>query len=199
MNIPELGPLTPQKSNALTRAIGRLLLSILRWQIKGQVHNGLKFIMVLAPHTSAWDFFIGHASKMAVGFQSSWFIAAKHAKWPLSIIMRKFGGIPIHRSTSHNVVSQIVKAFDDYEKLMFAMFPEGTRRKVDKWKTGFWYIATQAEVPIQLVGFDYEKKATICGPVIEPSNDIEADMELIQNYYKDVKAKHPEKFGGEYL
>jgi 1-acyl-sn-glycerol-3-phosphate acyltransferase len=83
--------------------------------------------------------------------------------------------------------------------MMVTLFPEGTRKKVGTWKTGFWYIASQADIPIQLVSFDYEKRITECGPVIEPSNNIEADMKIIQQYYKGVQAKHPDKFGGEYL
>jgi 1-acyl-sn-glycerol-3-phosphate acyltransferase len=154
--------------------------------------------MIWAPHTSAWDFFIAHASRMAVGFHS-WLIAATHTWWPLGIMMRRLGGIPIHRSASHNVVSQIVNTFNNNDRLLLALSPEGTRKKVDKWKTGFWYIAVQAGVPIQLVSFDYDKKVTECGPVIMPSDNIEADMKMIQNYYMEVTAKNPENFGGEYL
>lgn len=199
MHLPELGPLTPQRSNALTRAMGRLLLYLSRWRVTGYVHNAPKFVMVLAPHTSLWDFFIAHAIMLAVGFQSSWLIAAGHAKGPVGSIMRRFGGILIHRSASHNVVSQIVETFNASDRLLLAIAPEGTRRKVEKWKTGFWHIAVQAGVPVQLVSFDYEKRVTEFGPVIEPSEDIEADMERIQNYYKGVNARHPEKFGGDYL
>jgi len=199
MYIPELGPLTPQKSNILTRAIGRSLLLGFRWQVKGKVHNAPKLVMVLAPHTSACDFFIALASMLAVGFRSSWLIAAKHAWWPLGFFMRRLGGIPVHRSTPHDVVSQIVKTFNDNDRLLLALSPEGTRKKVAKWKTGFWHIAAGAGVPIQLVSFDYTKRITECGPVIDTSNNIEADMKLIQNYYKGVQAKYPCKFGGEYL
>jgi len=199
MYIPELGPLTPQKSNILTRAIGRSLLLGFRWQVKGKVHNAPKLVMVLAPHTSACDFFIALASMLAVGFRSSWLIAAKHAWWPLGFFMRRLGGIPVHRSTPHDVVSQIVKTFNDNDRLLLALSPEGTRKKVAKWKTGFWHIAAGAGVPIQLVSFDYTKRITECGPVIDTSNNIEADMKLIQKYYKGVQAKYPCKFGGEYL
>jgi len=199
MDVPELGPLTPQKSNAITRAIGRLILSVFRWRVTGKMHNAPKFVMVWAPHTSLWDFFIAHASMLAVGFQSSWLVAARHARGPVGAIMRRLGGIPIHRSTSHNVVSQMVETFNANNRLLLAISPEGTRRKVDKWKTGFWYIAVQAGVPIQLVSFDYENRVTECGPVIEPSDDIDVDMKRIQNFYKGIRAKNPEKFGGEYL
>jgi 1-acyl-sn-glycerol-3-phosphate acyltransferase len=113
--------------------------------------------------------------------------------------MRRLGGIPVHRSAPHEVVSQIVKTFNDNDRLLLALSPEGTRKKVARWKTGFWHIAALAGVPIQLVSFDYARRITECGPVIETSNNIEADMKLIQNYYKGVQAKYPSKFGGEYL
>lgn len=199
MHIPELGSLTPRKGNTLTRAIGRLLLSIYRWQVKGKMHNAQKFVMVLTPHTSSWDFYTPNATMLAVGFRSSWLIAAAYTWWPLGIFMRWLGGIPVHRSGSHKLVSQVVKIFNDSDELVLTLFPEGKRSKVDKWKTGFWHIATQAGVPIQLVSLDYERRATEFGPVIKPSGNIEADMERIQNYYKGVRAKSPDQFGGEYL
>ena len=113
--------------------------------------------------------------------------------------MRRLGGIPIHRSASHDVVSQIVKAFNDNDRLLLSLFPEVTRKKEAKWKTGFWYIAVQARVPIQLISFDYDRRVTQCGPVIEPSLNIKADMKRIQDYFKGVQAKNPDKFGGEYI
>ena len=199
MNIPELGPLTPRRGNALTRAIGRAMLVAYRWRVKGKMHNARKFVMVLAPHTSSWDFYTPNATMLAVGFQSSWLVAAAFAFWPLGIFVRWLGGIPVHRSAHHNLVSQMVKAFNDNDSLVLTIFPEGKQGKVNKWKTGFWHIAVEAGVPIQLVILDYGKRVTEFGPVIEPSQSIKADMERIQNYYKDVKARNPEQFGGEYL
>jgi len=199
MNIPELGPLTPRRGNALTRAIGRAMLVAYRWRVKGKVHNAPKFVMIIAPHTSLWDLYLPVATMLAVGFWSSWLVAAALTSRPLGIFLRWLGGIAVHRSASHNLVSQIVKAFNDNDKLVLALAPEGKLSKVVKWKTGFWHIAVQAGVPIQLVSLDYGKRVSEFGPVIEPSHSIEADMERIQNYYKSVQAKHPDQFGGEYL
>lgn len=199
MEIPELGALTPQTSNVLSRAIGRILLFVLRWQIKGKVHNGPKFVMILAPHTSEWDFYVGLAGKLALGLHSSWLVSSAYTWWPLGFFLRKLGGIPIYKNGPRNLVSQFVESFNNNERMMVTLFPEGTRKKVGKWKTGFWYIASQAGIPIQLVSLDYEKRVMQCGPVIEPSNNIEVDMKKIQEFYKNAKAKHPENFGGEYL
>ena len=199
MDIPEPGPLTPQKSSRLSRATGRLLLSLLRWQIKGKVHNAPKFVMILAPHTSIWDFYVGLAGMLAVGLHSSWLVSSAYTWWPLGFFLRKLGGIPIYRDGSHNLVSDIVQSFNNNESMMVTLFPEGTRKKVGRWRTGFWYIAARAGVPVQLVSFDYKKRVTECGPVIMPSDHIEADMKRVQEFYRNVQAKHPEKFGGEFL
>lgn len=146
MDIPELGLLTPRKGNTLTRAIGRILLYAYRWKVQGEMHNARKFVMILAPHTSSWDFYTPIATMLAVGFWSSWLIAAAYTWWPLGVFMRWLGGIAVHRSTSNNLVSQVVKAFNDNDELVLSIFPEGKRAKVTKWKTGFWYIAVQAGV-----------------------------------------------------
>ena len=199
MNIPEPGSLTPQRGNALTRAIGRMLLAGYRWRIEGNVHNAAKVIGVLAPHTSSWDFYATIATMLAVGFRSSWLIADAYMWWPLGVFMRWLGGIAVKRETSRNLVSQIVKTFDENEQLLLALFPEGTRKNTLRWKTGFWHIAVQARIPIQLVSLDYARRVTEFGPVIEPSDSLEADMERIQTYYRGVTAKHPDKFAGEYL
>lgn len=199
MDIPELGSFTSKRGNKLTRAIGRAMLMAYRWQIQGNMHNAPKFIMVLAPHTSFWDFYTPLATMFAVGFRSSWLVAAIFTFWPLGILVRWLGGIPVHRSTSQNLVAQIVKQFNYHDSLVLSIYPEGKQSKVLKWKTGFWHIAVQAGVPIQLVRLDYAKRVSEFGPVIEPSHNLEADMAKIQNYYKDVQGRNPERFGGEYL
>ena len=199
MNIPKLGPLTPRRGNILTRAIGRVLLAVYRWQVLGKMHNAPKLILILAPHTSLWDLYTPNATMMAVGFRSSWLVAAALSFWPLSLFIRWSDGIIVHRSSSHNLVSQVVKEFNDNDSLVLTLSPEGKLSKVIKWKTGFWHIASQTGVPIQLVSLDYGKRATEFGPVIKTSDSIEADMERIQNYYKDVQGRNPDQFGGEYL
>ncbi len=183
----------------LTRAIGRSLLAGYRWKVEGKVHNSPKIVMVIAPHTSLWDFFTTHATMLAVGFRSSWLISDAYTWWPLGTIMRWLGGIPVKRNTSNKLVSQIVHTFDENEKLMLSLFPEGTRKKVDKWKSGFWHIAVQASVPIQLVSLDYDRRVTEFGPVIEPSHSLETDMKRIQKHYQSVSGKYPDNFGAEYI
>ncbi|HID82608.1 MAG TPA: glycerol acyltransferase [Chromatiales bacterium] len=199
MKPPALGPLTPRQGNALTKAIGRALLVVYRWRIKGEVHNAPKFVIVIAPHTSQWDFLAPNVTMLAVGFRSSWLFADAYDWWPLGSFMRWLGGIPIERSTSHDLVTQVVQTFNENDELILGLFPEGSRKKVQKWKTGFWYIAVQASVPIQLVSLDYERRVAEFGPVINPSDSMEADMERIQNHFRGVMAKYPDQFDGEYF
>lgn len=199
MNVPTPGLLTPQRGNVLTRAIGRSLLAVYRWQIEGNVHNNRKFVIVFAPHTSSWDFLPTNAAMLAIGFRSSWLIADTYTWWPLGIFIRWLGGIPVNQSASNNIVSQIVQIFNEHDELILSLSPEGTRRKQLRWRTGFWHIAVQAGVPIQLVSLDYRRRVTMFGPIIEPSQNLDSDMERIQNHYKTISAKYPNQFGGEYL
>lgn len=199
MRMHPLGPLVPRRGNILTRAIGRLLLSAYRWHVEGEVYNASKFVVVLAPHTSAWEFLTNIATMRAVGFRSYWLIADVYAWWPLSSFIRWLGGVPVDRSINHDLVSQLVRRFNESDELILTLYPEGTREKALKWRTGFWHIAVGARVPIQLVDINYEKRATVFGPVIEPSDDLEADMKKIQAHYRDVPTKHPDQFGGEYI
>lgn len=198
-HLPSLGPAVPRWGNKLTRAFGRLLLNSYRWHVEGQLPNAARFVIIVAPHTSSWDFLPTMGTMLAVGFQSYWLIADTYNWWPLGNFLGWLGGIPVDRSMRRDLVSQIVKRFKENDKFILAMSPEGTRKSARTWKTGFWHIAAGAGVPIQIVAVDYEKRATIFGPVIEPSDNIEADMEKIQMCYQGVRAKHPDQFDAEYL
>ena len=107
--------------------------------------------------------------------------------------------INIHRQSHNNLVSSVVSSFNEQDGLVLGLLPEGTRKKVTKWKTGFWHIAKEAGVPIQLASLDYGKRLFEFGLVIETTENKESDMRNIQTYYKNVTPKHPDKFGGEYL
>jgi len=112
---------------------------------------------------------------------------------PYGFIFRDLGGIPVDRSTSHNLVEQAVKTFNEREQFILALSPEGTRERVDKWRTGFYYIALQAKVPILLGYIDFERKVTGLGPLFYPTGEIEKDVEEMKKFYRKVKGKHPEK------
>ncbi len=198
MYVPSVGEAVPRFGNRLTRSIGRLLLVVCRWRIEGRLPDASKFVIALAPHTSSWDFVTNMGTMIAMGFRSSWLIADAYDWWPLGYFIRRLGGIPIDRSVPHDLVSRMVRRFRESDAFILAIFPEGTRRRVREWKTGFWHIAAGAGVSIQLVAVDYEKRATLFGPLIEPSGDIEADMAKIRDYFRGVRGKRPDLFDQEY-
>jgi 1-acyl-sn-glycerol-3-phosphate acyltransferase len=163
------------------------------------MHNEPKVIFVVAPHTSTFDFFVAIATMLALGLSTSWLIASNHSRWPLGYFMRKLGAIRVHRDSSHNLVSQVVDEFKRNDQMLLALSPEGTRKPVKKWKTGFWYMARDAQVPIQLVGLDYARRQVDMGPLLWTSDEIGKDMQAIQRHFKSIKAKHPDKFCGDHL
>jgi len=152
-----------------------------------------KLVVIAAPHTSNWDLPVLLGLAFALRAKAYWL--GKHTlfRWPFGFLFRWMGGIPVYRSASQNAVAQSVEMFRNSEKLILAIPPEGTRSKVSHWKTGFYYIALGAEVPISLGFIDYKRKASGLGPTLYPTGDIEADMEIIRNFYADVTGKYPDK------
>jgi 1-acyl-sn-glycerol-3-phosphate acyltransferase len=179
-----------------TPGISGLLLFFLKifgWRFEGRLPDTGKMVVIAAPHTSNWDLPILLGVAFALRVKARWL--GKHTlfRWPLGAMFRWMGGIPVNRSASHNMVSQAVEMFRDSEELILAIPPEGTRGKVSHWKTGFYYIAVGAQAPIVMGFIDYKRKAAGLGPTLYPTGDIEADMEVIRNFYANVTAKYPDK------
>jgi 1-acyl-sn-glycerol-3-phosphate acyltransferase len=194
MKIPVAGDQVPKRGNAFSRFIGRSVLWILGWRIEGEIPNVPKFVAIAAPHTSNWDFIVGMAAILALGISANWL--GKHTifRRPLAALLRQLGGIPVDRSSHQGIVDQIVKLFHDKAQMILGLSPEGTRGKVDQWKTGFYYIATEAGVPIVLIAFDYSRKVFQIGPAFLPTGDLQKDMECIRAFYSNAKGKYPQLF-----
>ena len=192
MYIPELGELLPRRGNCFSKWLGRLLMRLCNWQIEGEICQSPKFVVALGPHTSWWDFTTNLGVLLAIGLHASWFIANKYTKGEVGRLLTFFGAVPVERSERSDLVSQMVREFNNRSQFVLAIFPEGTRRPVDSWKTGFWHIAKQAGVPVQLVGVDYEKRATVFGPIVELSDDKNRDIRTMQLFFQQVTPKHPE-------
>jgi 1-acyl-sn-glycerol-3-phosphate acyltransferase len=199
MNIPTLKNNIPKTNSVIKKAVGKFLLWCYRWHVEGEVHNAKKFMVILAPHTSYWDFLTNMGTMLALGIRNRWFVADAFCWWPAGYFIRWMGGIPINRSSSQDLVSFTIGKFADHDELILALYPEGTTRKAEKWKTGFWHIARGADIPIQFLAVDYEKRACVFGPVIQLSDNIKADMKKIQAFFKDVTPKTPENFAREYI
>lgn len=184
MNLPELGPSVPQNGNIVSKSFGRFVLSLLGWKVEGEFPNLNKVVIIFAPHFSYWDGIYTIATKVALGINAFWLGKKSLFIFPLGILMRYLGGIPTVRDRKTGAVKQISNEFTKREHLVLVIAPEGTRGKVKKWKTGFYNIASEAKVPILLMYLDYNRKVLGFGEIMNPTGDIEKDMEYIKNYYK---------------
>lgn len=190
--MPEMGDQLPPWGYGWTQRMGRWLLKVWGWHVVGEFPNRSKFVAIVAPHTSNIDFFVGLFCIIGMGLRASWM--AKHTLFyfPIGIVMRWLGGIPVNRTERLGVVQQMAGTFDEREHLILGVTPEGTRSRVEEWKSGFHRIAVAAKVPILLVYFDYPSKQIGFGPLVEPSKSLDADMVKIREFYRAFQGRHPE-------
>lgn len=170
-------------------------MRVLGWQFVGEPPDIPKYVLIAAPHTSNWDFMVMLALDFAFKIRCVWMGKEGLFRGHLGPFYRRLGGIPIDRSSRSNVVDQAIRAFQHNERMVMVIPPEGTRRRTDRWKTGFYYIALGANVPLVFGFIDFERRAVGFGPTLMPSGDIQADMAIIRDFYKDIKGKFPENFG----
>ncbi len=165
------------------------------WKIEGQLPKDRRFVLIAAPHTSNWDLPYMLAFAAVFDLRVSWL--AKHSLFypPMGWIMRALGGIPIVREKSSNVVDAMVAEFSSRSELVLVVPTEGTRAKVDYWKSGFYHIAVGAGVPIVPSYLDYGKKRGGFGPSISPSGNMSKDMQVLREFYADKTGKFPALFG----
>ena len=149
-----------------------------------------KLVAIVAPHTSNWDFPLGLLVKWALGLRASFL--GKHTLFraPLGWLMRRWGGIPVDRRSANNVVSQMVDEFRRRKALLLVIAPEGTRKHVADWKTGFYHIADGARVPIVCVAFDWGRRVIRFGPTVWPSGDVDREVTELRRTFDGVRGKH---------
>lgn len=176
--------------NTLLHWLSSLFLKVLGWRKEGELPVVPKYVLIGAPHTSNWDFPITLAYAFAYKIKVFWL--GKHTLFrkPFGGLLTWMGGIPIDRTKSNNVVSQSIELYNRLEKLIMIVSPEGTRKKVTHWKTGFYHIASGANVPIFLGFLDFRRKLGGFGPMIIPTGDIGADMKKIRKFYMTIKGKN---------
>lgn len=187
-----LGPNAPQTKGRLLRRIGLFILTRAGWRFEGAMPDIPKFVAIVAPHTSNWDFPIGLAAKWALGFDVHWWGKDSLFALPLGWFMRANGGIAVQRKQSSMVVETTIDAFRTNERFALALAPEGTRKKVTKWRTGFWHVAKGAQVPICCVAFDWPRKVIRLGPTTMPDEaDQAAGIARIRSYFDSVRGYNP--------
>jgi len=175
--------------------LAQIILKLIGWKVNCQmVFNFKKAVLVVAPHTSSLDFWLGRLTFWYLNLPINFVIKKEYFKFPISNILKALGGIPIDRKKSAGSIEQIARYFDSNDKVFIAITPEGTRKFTKNWKMGFYYIALKAKVPIILCYVDYKKKECGMGHTIIPTGNIEEDLKILYNFYKGVNAKYPEKF-----
>lgn len=173
-----------------------IYFKILGWQIFGNTsfskESIKKAIIIAAPHTSWHDFYIGILLRAAIGVKTNFIGKKELFVFPLGWFFRVLGGAPINRHSNENKVDAIAKLFGEYDEFRMTLAPEGTRKKVESWRTGFYYIAKQANVPIIMFTLDFKNKQNKISEPFYPTDDVDADFEYMYNFYKGVKGKIPE-------
>ncbi len=179
---PIVTPATPRMGNAITRWIGETILKMIGWKIIGQLPNEKKVIIIGAPHTSNWDFIIAMASMLSVGLRFSYMMKKEAFFWPLGWLWKKLGGIPIDRSKKNDVTTQMAEWFEANDNVMLGITPDGTRKKVDRYKKGYLRMSYAANVPIFVIGLDGTNKHVVLDKIIELSGDIDKDNAMVKAY-----------------
>lgn len=172
----------PRRGNRWLQAFGRFLLRLQGWRLTGTLPNERKVVVILAPHTSNWDFTIAASVWMALDLKISYMMKKEAFFWPLKGFFMDIGGIPIDRSKPQNVIREAVKWFREHDDVWLGITPEGTRKKVTTWKTGFLRIAHEADVPVMLVGIDAATRSIRLDKIVRATGDHVQQAAEIQEY-----------------
>ena len=187
-------PLPPQAPragrNRFMRWLGRTVLRAGGWRMEGAFPDIPKLVLIGAPHSSNWDGFWGFAAKLALGLDIKILGKRELFWWPMGSLLRRLGVIAVDRSASHGVVEQVAAMIRDADAFWFGLAPEGTRKPVQHWKTGFWKIARAANVPVLPAYFHYPDRIIGIGPLVTLSDDMAADIARIRAWYRPFQGRH---------
>lgn len=194
-----LGPNVPRRGNRLSQWIGLILMHLIGWRMRGEFPNVPKGMLVIAPHTSNYDGVVSVAAILALRLQLFFFVKDSAFIWPLGGLMRWFGAVPVDRESSRDMVGFTANRYNNSDALMLAIAPEGTRKSSPAWKTGFYWIAHRAGVPLIMVSFDYGKKEVVILGSFTPTGNIEQDLPLIIGSFKGMVPRHPDRLSAPLL
>ncbi|MDR1675404.1 MAG: lysophospholipid acyltransferase family protein [Tannerella sp.] len=179
----------------MRKSFCRWLLSLLGWKLGPSGENVPKCVVCLAPHTSNFDFLVGQLFSAAVGRQANFLIKKEWFFPPLGFLFKIMGGIPVNRRKNMSRTEQLAGEFKRRKSFWLVVTPEGTRRRVNEWKRGFYYIALKAQVPIQMAYIDYGRKELGIGNLFYPTGNADADIQTIRSYYRGMRGRHRDRFG----
>lgn len=178
----------------MKQIFSQTVLRLFGWKI-GEIGDSFKkCVICVAPHTSNWDFIIGKLFYTTIGRDAKFLIKKEWYFFPFNLLFNAIGGIPIDRNQRSSTTEQMVEEFNSRDSFQLAITPEGTRKKTDNWKRGFYFIALEAKVPILLAYLDYQLKEVGIMKTFFPTGDVDADIRLIRACYQDKEGRHPENF-----
>ncbi|MCQ2226062.1 MAG: 1-acyl-sn-glycerol-3-phosphate acyltransferase [Paludibacteraceae bacterium] len=180
----------------VAQRISRFILKCIGWKANLNVEIPKKCVLVVAPHTSNWDFIVGELMYQSISADGNvnFLIKKEWLKFPFKYIIGPLGGVAVDRGHSNSLVNQMVAEYEKRDVMRLAITPEGTRKANSKWKRGFYHISRMANVPILLVYLDYGKKEAGIEKVFVPTGDEEADIQFVKDYFANFTAKYPDKF-----
>jgi 1-acyl-sn-glycerol-3-phosphate acyltransferase len=181
--VPPRPPNAPFVRTGLSRVLGAAWLRASGWRLTGTFPDVPKAVIIVAPHSSNWDGLHGLAMKQVLGLDVRFVAKRQLFWWPLGPILRSLGAVAVDRSAATDLVTEAVAQFDSRERFWLCLTPEGTRKPVARWKTGFWRIARAANVPIVPAYFHYPEKRIGIGPALMPGDDMQADVERLRTFY----------------
>ncbi len=186
----------PFRKNSFLKFIAKIYFSIFSWSVEGVIPDVKKAIVLVAPHTSNWDFVHLLMFSLLIEVRVSWF--GKHTifRWPFGKLFKYFGGVPVDRSKHHSFVEKMIQEFQKRERFILALSPEGTRKPVKNWKSGFYYIAKRLKLPVVLLGLDYGKKVIVFNNPLyfDESISKEEAFDMVKSAFSRYRARYPEKF-----
>lgn len=195
ISVPPPGSAVPRRGGMLLGNAGRLVLTMMGWRFEGEVPDRPRLVVVVAPHTSNWDFVIGLAAAFALRLRVRFLGKDALFRPPLGWFIRWAGGIPVRRDSPEGVVEAAVASFRDEAPFYLAIAPEGTRRRVERFKTGFWRIARAAGLPVWTVALDWSGRVVRLDPAYETTPDLDADLRALQSRFRATMARRLENYG----
>jgi len=179
----------------MKRKFAKFLLKLIGWKVVINIPaDAKKFVVMMAPHTSNWDFLLGWLGYMSIGVEAKYLIKKEAFFFPVGGFLKSMGAIPVDRKASSNIVIQVGEMFKKTDSLFITITPEGSRSLRPNWKRGFYYIAEHAHVPIAFGFLDYKQKIGGIGGMFVPTGNYEEDLKVIEAFYLDKQARYPEKF-----
>jgi 1-acyl-sn-glycerol-3-phosphate acyltransferase len=196
MNLEDVAPTVPPRvahgGNRFTFWLGRSVLRLCGWRVTGNLPDLEKVLVIGAPHTSNWDWVLAVLVMWSLGIRMTYLVKDTAFWWPAGWFLRLTGAMPVNRSNPRGIAEDVAESIRRSERIIVVITPEGTRSRVEKWKTGFLRIAELAEVPVVQYSFDYPTRTMHLGPVAELTGDVDVDIARIREYYRPFRGYRPE-------